>query len=86
MIFLDILFDADKVFAKEIRKMLENANISDWLLFFLLDAWGGMEQNESKTLLFSKSFSRLQKVVFEDNKVGLLKEYLLKDWYNKDCG
>ena len=86
MISLGILFGADKAFAKKIIEMLEDANINDWLLFFLLDSWAGLEENEDKKLLFPKSFSRLQKVVSEDNKAGLLKEYLSKDWYNKDCG
>ena len=42
--------------------------------------------NESKELLFSNVFSILQKVVFEEDKITLLKEYLSNHWYNKDCG
>ena len=64
----------------------ENANNNDWLLFFLVDSWANEKTSENKKLLFPKSFSRLQKVVFEDSKVDLLKKYLLSDWYNKDCG
>lgn len=86
MISLGILFGADKVFAEQIRKMLENANINDWVLFYLLDSWANIEKRENNELIFPQSFSRLQKVVFGNNKVDQLKNYLLNDWYNKDCG
>lgn len=86
MISLGLLFDADKVFAAQIREMLKELDINDWLLYFLLDSWDNKQTNGDKKLLFPKSFSTLQKVVFAENKVELLKKYLSHDWYNRDCG
>lgn len=54
--------------------------------YFLLDSWDNKQTNGDKKLLFPKSFSTLQKVVFAENKVELLKKYLSHDWYNRDCG
>lgn len=77
MISLGLLFDADKVFAAQIREMLKELDINDWLLYFLLDSWDNKQTNGDKKLLFPKSFSTLQKVVFEENKVELLKNIYL---------
>lgn len=86
MISLGVLFDADKVYVMQIKRMLERANIKDWLLNFLLDSWNHEEAGGDAPLLFPKSYTTLQKVVFTDNKVEFLKKYLSHDWYNKDCG
>lgn len=77
MVSLGVLLDADKVFAAQIRGMLKESNINDWLLYFLLDSWDNKKTNGDKKLLFPKSFSTLQKVVFEENKVELLKNIYL---------
>lgn len=86
MISLGVLFGADKTFAKKVKIMLERAKINDWLLFFLLDSLEDEQIEVSKELLFPNSFSNLQKVVFKENKIQILKEYLSGDWYNEDCG
>ncbi len=86
MISLGVLFDADKTFATGIREMLKKSDIDDWLLNFLLDSWDNEQMNGDSKLLFPKSFSRLQEVVFAENKVEILKKYLTDDWYNEDCG
>ena len=37
-------------------------------------------------MLFPNTFTTLQRVVYEENKIELLKKYLNNDWYNEDCG
>lgn len=86
MISLGLLFGADKDFAKKMKIMLEKSQIYDWLLFYLLDALDDEQIEGRKEMLFPKSFSNLQKVVFQENKLQTLKKYLSDDWYNEDCG
>ncbi len=46
-----------------------------------------LERGEvNRQLLFPDAFSTLQKVVYEENKVELLKKYLISEWYTEDCG
>jgi len=86
MISLGVLFDADRIFATQIREMLGKAGINDWLFHFLLDSWDHEQTSGDCELLFPKSFSRLQKVTSAEDKVEVLKKYLSDDWYHKDCG
>lgn len=86
MISLGVLFGADKDFAKKVKDMLEKSEIHDGLLYYLLDALGDEPIEERKEMLFPKSFSNLQKVVYQENKLQALKKYLSDDWYNEDCG
>lgn len=89
MISLAVLFKMDSIFAKKIKGMLEKSDIHDWLFDFLLNSLEGKQTIENKNLLFPTSFSTLQNVVFEENKIGkidLLIKYLSKEWYNEDCG
>lgn len=86
MVSLGVLFGADKDFAKKVKDMLEKSEIYDGLLYYLLDALGDEPIEERKEMLFPKSFSNLQKVVYQENKLQALKKYLSDDWYNEDCG
>ena len=86
MISLGVLFRVNKASAKKIKSMLEKSNIHDWLYDYLLNSWSGEQSNECEQLLFSNYFSDLQKIVFKDNKIELLKKYLSDNWYNEDCG
>ncbi len=86
MISLGVLFGSDKVHAEQVKNMLDTSNINDWLLGFELDAWIGKQSEVNKKLLFPDAFSTLQKVVYEENKVELLKKYLISEWYTEDCG
>ena len=86
MISLGILFQVDKVFVKKVKNMLKESNINDWLYNFLLDSLDDEQIEENKEMLFPTTFSTLQKVVYEENKIELLKKYLDNDWYNEDCG
>lgn len=81
-----VLFKADKVRTMKIRNMLENSNVKDWLFYFLLNSLDGELIDNSQNMFFPDAFYTLQKVVFEENKVELLKKYLSKEWYNEDCG
>ncbi len=86
MISLAVLFKMDSMCAKKIKRMLEKSDIHDWLFDYLLNSMDGEQMVESRELLFSTPFSTLQNVVFEENKIDLLKKYLFKEWYNEDCG
>lgn len=86
MISLGVLFGADTGFAKKVKMMLEKSEINDWLLCYLLDSLDDEQKERGKELLFPKSFSNLQSVVFKEGKIQILKEYLSNDWYNEDCG
>lgn len=86
LISLAVLFKADKVRTMKIRNMLENSNVKDWLFYFLLNSLDGELIDNSQNMFFPDAFYTLQKVVFEENKVELLKKYLSKEWYNEDCG
>jgi hypothetical protein len=86
MISLAVLFNIDTVRAKKIKDMLEKSNIQDWLLYYLLHSLNSEIKVENKNLIFPNDFTTLQKVVFEEGKIELLKRYLTKEWYNEDCG
>ncbi len=86
MVSLAVLFGISKEYALKIKKMLEKSNVSDWLLSYMLDSMGKIGTDQNKKLLFETDFSTLKKVVCQENKVELLKKYLEKEWYNKDCG
>ena len=86
MISLGVLFGADISFTRKVKKMLEKAEINDWLLYYLLDSLDDEQMERGKEMLFPKSFSNLQKAVFQEGKIQILKEYLSNDWYNEDCG
>lgn len=86
MISMGVLFEIDKVYAIHIKEMLNKSDISDWLFSFLLNSWIGEQTDQCQQLLFPDVFSTLRKVVYEENKIELLKEYLLNDWYNEACG
>lgn len=87
MISLGVLLGVNSCFAKDVKMLLENSKINDWLLFYLLDSLDGEQIEREEEMLFPNSFSNLQKVVFQqDGKVQLLKRYLTNDWYNEDCG
>ena len=66
--------------------MFKKSKINDWLYNFLLDSLDGEQIEVSKEMLFPNSFTTLQRVVYEENKIELLKKYLNNDWYNEDCG
>ena len=86
MISLGILFQVDRAFVKKVKNMLKKSNINDWLYNFLLDSLDGEQIEVSKERLFPNTFTTLQRVVYEENKIELLKKYLNNDWYNEDCG
>ena len=52
----------------------------------MLDSLDGEQIEVSKERLFPNTFTTLQRVVYEENKIELLKKYLNNDWYNEDCG
>ena len=82
MISLGILFQVDRAFVKKVKNMLKKSNINDWLYNFLLDSLDGEQIEVSKEMLFPNTFTTLQRVVYEENKIELLKKYL----NNEDCG
>jgi len=86
MISLAVLFKINNILTKKIKEILEKSNLHDWLFDYLLNSLDGEQAVENKKLLFPTSFSTLQNVVFEENKIELLKKYLSKEWYNEDCG
>ncbi|MCH5343417.1 MAG: DUF1911 domain-containing protein [Acetatifactor sp.] len=86
MLSLAVLFAIEKTSVDKIKNLLEKSNIDDWLLAFLINSFSGEQTEENKNLLFCEAFYTLKKVVYKDNKIELLKEYLCKEWYNKDCG
>lgn len=85
MISLAVLFNIDTVRAKKIKDMLEKSNIQDWLLNYFLHSLDSEIKVENKKLIFPNDFTTLQRVVFEEDKIELLKRYLTKEWYNEDC-
>lgn len=85
MISLAALFEIDKMFIERMKDMLKKSDVHDWVLDFILNSLEDKPADVSKKLLFPKYLSVLQKVVFEENKIELLKKYLSK-WYNGDCG
>lgn len=86
MLSLGVLFGVDEDYVKMVKSMLEKSNIKDWLFNFLLDSMCDTIVDEDKEMIFPDAFITLQKVVYEENKIELLKKYLLNDWYNEDCG
>ena len=74
--YLDLLAEWEEVLEPEY----------DWLYNFLLDSLDGEQIEVSKEMLFPNTFTTLQRVVYEENKIELLKKYLNNDWYNEDCG
>jgi hypothetical protein len=85
MISLAVLFNIDTGRAKKIKDMLEKSNIQDWLLNYFLHSLDSEIKVENKKLIFPNDFTTLQRVVFEEDKIELLKRYLTKEWYNEDC-
>lgn len=45
-----------------------------------------VKKNENLCQKFCAATTTLQRVVYEENKIELLKKYLNNDWYNEDCG
>lgn len=86
LISLGILLEADRTIAGKIKNVLDKVEINDWLLSFMLSGWNGeIKTDGSGELLFRESFSILQQVVVEENKIELLSKYLREEWYNKVC-
>lgn len=86
MISLAVLLGLERERALRIKLMLEKSNINDWLFAFLLDSILEENTSEDNEMLFPESFSTLRKMTDAENKMELVKHYLLKEWYNKDCG
>lgn len=85
MVSLGVLFSAERTLAKKVKKLLEKSNINDWLLNFLLNSLDGGQVTISKEMLFPEFFDGLQKVVYGENKLALLKKYL-SGWYTEEKG
>ena len=49
----------------------------------MLDSLDGEQIEVSKERLFPNTFTTLQRVVYEENKIELLKKYLNNDWYGE---
>lgn len=86
MISLGVLFDVGKDILDVIELMLKGSNINDWLFDFLLKGSEDKTIEKEKQLLFPEAFSTLKQAVYAENAIDLLKKYLKKEWYNKDCG
>ena len=86
MLSLAILFDVEKSISEKIKLIMGKYNVDDWLIEFFIKSFDGEQVEEKKNLLFNKPFYTLKQVVYEENKTDLLKKYLRKEWYNKDCG
>lgn len=86
MISLAVLFGVDSSILEGIKLLLQKANINDWLFDFLLNTAGNEMAEVTSDLLFPQSYDLLKKAVYAENKVELLKRYLMETWYSKDCG
>jgi len=86
MISLAVLFEIDKERIEKIKSMLKKSEINDWLLQYLLDSQETERKKNNNPLFFPNDISTLQEIVTGENRVALLKKYLLNEWYNENCG
>ncbi len=86
MISLAVLFGVDSSILERIKLLLQKANINDWLFDFLLNMGDDEMAEATSDLLFPRSYGLLKKAVYAENKVELLKRYLIEAWYHRDCG
>ena len=86
MLSLAVLFNVEKEQMKRILDLFKNAGVEDWIFEFMLNAVLGYGTSEKIPLMFQKDYTTLKQVAFSDKPIPLLKKYLLKEWYNIDCG
>lgn len=84
MLSLMVLLNVD--IKEEMVTLLKNEKEQDWLIGFLLNYLTGKSIYLECDLLFPEGLSVLKESTISEDKVGCIKKYLEKHWYNKDCG
>lgn len=80
MISLAVLFGVGSEMRELVSQKLKENHVNDWLIHFLL----GESQTELE-LMFQDRFHTLKELNKSSEQAILLKRYLDKEWYNKDC-
>lgn len=80
MISLSVLFGVESEMRELVLQKLKENHVNDWLIHFLLG-----ESQAELDLMFQDRFRTLKELHGLSEQAMLLKRYLEKEWYNKDC-
>lgn len=86
MASLAVLFHVNEAVLDQVKRIMARSQKKDWLFEFLLYSSEAGTASVGETLLFPKAFSTLQRIVKEERKPELLRQYLSDEWYGPDCG